>query len=129
MSTDEPRVLARVPIHVRWRDLDAYNHVNNATFLTYLEEARLVWLAGIAGEWKSASFSQVNYREPIAWPAELVVDLVCAKLGHRSLTLTHRITSADGQHVHSDASVVMVWVDPATGRPVAVPDAVRQACT
>ncbi|MDN5925229.1 MAG: thioesterase, partial [Xanthomonadales bacterium] len=28
-------------IDVRWRDLDAFNHVNNSNFLTYLEEARL----------------------------------------------------------------------------------------
>ena len=87
---------------MRWRDLDAYNHVNNSTFLTYLEEARLVWLAGIEGEWRTDAFSpvlaasQVNFRGQIEWPGELVVEVCCEKLGNSSLTLSHRITSADG---------------------------------
>ena len=33
----------RVPI--RWRDLDGFNHVNNAVYLSYLEEGRDAWLA------------------------------------------------------------------------------------
>ncbi|SFN20271.1 acyl-CoA thioesterase [Dokdonella immobilis] len=133
-DTAEPKLLARVPIRVRWRDLDAYNHVNNATFLTYLEEARLVWLAGIEGEWKTDAFSpvlaasQVNFREQIEWPGELVVEVRCERIGNSSLTLSHRIMSADGERLYSDASVVMVWVDPASGRPVPLPAAVRAAC-
>ena len=31
-------------IEIRWRDLDAYGHVNNAVYLNYLEEARDEWL-------------------------------------------------------------------------------------
>jgi len=135
MTEATPRLLARVPVTVRWRDLDAYNHVNNSTFLTYLEEARLVWLAGIDGEWKTDEFSpvlaasQVNFRDQIAWPGELVVEVRCEKLGTSSLTLAHRISSADGQRLYSDASVVMVWIDPASGRSVPLPAAVRAACT
>jgi Thioesterase-like superfamily len=32
-------------IEVRWRDVDNYGHVNNAVYLTYLEEVRDEWLA------------------------------------------------------------------------------------
>jgi acyl-CoA thioester hydrolase len=127
-------LLARVPITVRWRDLDAYNHVNNSVFLTYLEEARLVWLEGLFGDWKTETLSpvlaasQVNFREQIEWPGELVVEVHCERLGNSSLTLAHRITSADGTRLFSEASVVLVWINPQTGRPVALPDAVRAAC-
>lgn len=127
-------LLARVPITVRWRDLDSYNHVNNSVFLTYLEEARLVWLEGLIGDWKTDQLSpvlaasQVNFREQIEWPGELVVEVRCEKLGNSSLTLAHRITSADGSRLFSDASVVMVWVNPQTGRSVPLPEAVRAAC-
>ena len=34
----------RVPIPLRWSDLDAFNHVNNARYLTFLEQARIEWL-------------------------------------------------------------------------------------
>ena len=134
MNESTPRLLARVPITVRWRDLDAYNHVNNSNFLTYLEEARLVWLAGIEGDWKTDEFSpvlaasQINFRDQIGWPAELVVEVTCEKLGNSSLTLAHRITSADGEKLYSDASVVMVWINPESGKPVPLPKAVRAAC-
>ncbi len=135
MNDSSPRILARVPLTVRWRDLDAYNHVNNSTFLTYLEEARLVWLAGIDGEWINAqstpvlAASQINFREQIEWPGQLVVEILCDKLGNSSLTLGHRIISADERKLHSDGSVVMVWVNPVDGRPVPLPKAVRAACS
>jgi acyl-CoA thioester hydrolase len=134
MNDAAPRLLARVPITVRWRDLDAYNHVNNANFLTYLEEARLVWLSGIDGDWKTPAFSpvlaasEVNFRGQIEWPGELVVEVRCEKLGNSSLTLSHRITSADGEKLFSDARIVMVWIEPDSGRPVPLPAAVRKAC-
>ena len=31
--TPQPRLLARVPISVRWRDMDAMGHVNNAKYV------------------------------------------------------------------------------------------------
>jgi len=33
--------LFRTPIALRWSDLDAFNHVNNARYLTFLEQARI----------------------------------------------------------------------------------------
>jgi acyl-CoA thioester hydrolase len=134
MNESNQPLLASVPITVRWRDLDAYNHVNNSVFLTYLEEARLVWLAGIDGDWKTETMSpvlaasQVNFRDQIEWPGELLVEVRCEKLGNSSLTLAHRITSADGTRLYCDASIVMVWINPQSGRPVPLPDAVRSAC-
>ena len=41
MSTDTPKILFRMPMALRWRDLDAFQHVNTSNFLTYLEEARI----------------------------------------------------------------------------------------
>ncbi len=134
-SPSAPRLLARVPISVRWRDLDAFNHVNNSTFLTYLEEARLEWLAGVKGTWFGDALmpvmaaAQVNYRRQIAWPGRIVVELYCEKLGSSSLTVGHRIVDADeATTLYSDGHVVMVWIDPASGRSIALPEAIRGAC-
>lgn len=33
-------LLYTASISVRWRDLDAFNHVNNSSYLTFLEESR-----------------------------------------------------------------------------------------
>ena len=121
-------------IAVRWSDLDAFNHVNNATYLTYLEEARLQWLDALDGEWINEAAapvlaaSQLNYRRPIEWPAVLQVELAVERLGSSSLTLAHRILDAKGDQLHCDGNVVTVWIDPRSGRPVPLPEAVRGAC-
>ena len=130
-----PRLLACVPVPVRWGDLDAFNHVNNAAFLVYAQEARLEWLAGIGGQWFDESAmpvvaaAHVNYRRQLAWPARITVELEATRVGTTSVTIAHRIV-ADGDPacVHADGEVVMVWIDPAAGTPVPLPDAIRAAC-
>ena len=125
--------LFRMPLSVRWRDLDAFNHVNNSNFLTYLEEARIRWFDSLDEEWVTEQSApllaavQVNYRMPIPYPAELVVALHCERLGNTSVTIGHRITSQDGETLYADGHVVMVWVERASGRPTALPAAVRRA--
>ncbi|WP_199100688.1 thioesterase family protein [Dyella sp. ASV21] len=122
-------------IGVRWRDLDAFNHVNNSNYLTYLEEARLQWLQHVPGWFDETSMpvlaaSEINYRRPIEWPAQLQVQLACERLGNSSITLTHRIVNAnDPACLYSDGKVVMVWMNPATGKPVPLPQSIRDAAT
>jgi acyl-CoA thioester hydrolase len=125
-------VLFRLPIAPRWRDLDAFDHVNNSNFLTYLEEARIQWFVGLGKPWMSDTMApllaavQINYRLPIAYPSEIVVELFAERIGNSSVTIGHRIISADGAALHADGHVVMVWVDRASGKPVALPEAVRE---
>lgn len=129
--TDTPPLIARVPISIRWRDLDAFNHVNNSVFLTYIEEARLVWLSKLPEGWMSETLkpvmaaSEINYRAQIEWPGEIVVELYAQRMGTSSMTVAHRIVSADGSRLHSDGHVVMVWIDTVSGRPAPLPEVVR----
>lgn len=129
-----PRALFTAPIAVRWRDLDAFNHVNNSSFLTYLEEARLLWLKDVPGPWFDAhsmpvlAAAELNYRTPIEWPASIVVELFCERTGNSSITIGHRIVDAnDARKLYCDGRTVLVWTDPATGKSVALPEAIRTA--
>lgn len=130
-----PAPLARVPMDVRWGDLDAFNHVNNATFLVYVQEARLDWLKDGEGRWFDETMMPVvaaasmNYRRQLAWPAKIVVELFATRVGTSSITIGHRIVDAqDAGQLYADGEVVMVWIDPASGRSVPLPDAIRAAC-
>ena len=136
-AAPEWKPLARIPYAVRWGDLDAFNHVNNAAYLVYVQEARLEWLAKIEGPWFGETMMPVvasahmNYRRQLSWPARIVVELATARVGTSSVTIAHRIvadTDGDASVLYADGEVVMVWIDPASGRPVPLPDAIRAAC-
>ena len=123
-----------VDIPVRWRDLDAFNHVNNASYLGYIEEARVLWFKSLSTDWASEESAPilaaitVNYRRPIAWPALLRVELFAERIGNKSLTLAHRICATEaGETVHADGNAVMVWVD-RSGQSVPLPEIVLKAC-
>ncbi|HET7592869.1 MAG TPA: thioesterase family protein [Rhodanobacteraceae bacterium] len=124
-----------MPLHVRWRDLDAFNHVNNSSYLTFLEEARLQWLRTVPGEWFTEhampvmAAVELHYRKPITWPSEVDVLLSCERLGNTSITIGNRIVDRnDATCVYADGNIVMVWVDPASGAAVPLPEAIRAAC-
>jgi acyl-CoA thioester hydrolase len=135
MSTSAPKLLFRLDMAVRWRDLDAFEHVNNANYLTYLEETRLAWMASLPGPWVSDSFApllasvQIDYRRPIEWPALIAVELRAEKIGRSSLRLAHRIVAGDDYEcVYADGNTTMVWVARDGSGSVPLPEAVRAAC-
>jgi len=135
-SNEAPVALIRVPLSVRWRDLDAFNHVNNSKYLSYLEEARLRWMLGVPGQGLDdhvapvVAAAHLNYRRPIEWPAEVDIELFVERLGNTSVSIGHRIVDAHDESVlYCDGNVVMVWIDRGTGRAAELPVAVREACT
>ena len=127
-----PPILFRMPLDLRWRDLDAFNHVNNANFMTYVEEARIRWFETAIRGWATDAHApllaavQMNYRLPIPYPAQVFVELFAGRIGNTSLTLGHRIVSADDR-LYADGHSVLVWIEIASGRPVQLPDAVDAA--
>jgi acyl-CoA thioester hydrolase len=124
----------QLALQVRWGDMDAFNHVNNAQYLRYLEEARVRWLESLPGVSLRdriapvLAASNVNYRTPIGWPSEIVVELFLERIGTKSITVSHRMLSGSDESVlYSDGNVVMVWVDSQTGTSVPLPEALRAA--
>jgi acyl-CoA thioester hydrolase len=72
--------------------------------------------------------TELNYRRPIDWPAQIEVELSVLRVGNSSLTIGHRIVDAvERSRIYCDGHVVMVWMDPAAGRPVPLPQAIRDA--
>jgi acyl-CoA thioester hydrolase len=133
-TTPAPIPLFITPMDVRWQDLDAYNHVNNSNYLVYLQEARVKWLQQLPDPWHTEdgapvmAHSELNYRLPIEFPADIQIELYVNRLGTSSMTIGHRIVdSDDATKIHCDGSVTMVWINPKTGRPVPLPQAMRDA--
>lgn len=125
----EPAFSTRIA--TRWRDLDVFNHVNNSNFLTYLEETRILWFQSLDMEWVNDAFApllasvHMDYRQPIPYPGDVLVQLFITRTGSSSMTIGHRITDAEGKVLYADGYVVMVWVDLATQRPMPLPEHIR----
>ena len=91
------KLLARIPISVRWRDMDSMGHVNNAKYIAYLEEARVRWMLtvpGISMQDRIApvvAANNINYRRPLTWPHDVMVELYVDRLGSSSVTIGHRM--------------------------------------
>ena len=132
MSQPAAGGLFRTPIALRWSDLDAFNHVNNARYLTFLEQARIEWFDTVDEPWMTDEFGPVvatatlNFKRPIEHPASIAVELFTERLGNTSVTIGHRIVADDGT-VHCDGHVVAVWIDRRSGKPVPLPAAVRRS--
>jgi acyl-CoA thioester hydrolase len=120
------------PVEVRFRDLDALGHVNNAVFLTYLESARLAYWLQVTGRRGLEDMdvilarAEVDYRAPVGYGARLDVGVRCASIRRSSLVLEQRIVEAGGGRLVAEARKVLVYYDYAAARPQAVPEALRQ---
>ena len=120
-------VEVRIPI--RWRDVDAYGHVNNAVFLNYLEEARDRLVASLFGE---ASWDFVIARVAIDYRAELsqadgeaVVRCWVTGIGTSSVRTAEEVRKTDGT-LAAEAASVVVARGPDAGRSRPLTDQERE---
>ncbi len=118
-------------IEIRWRDQDAFSHVNNAVFLTYLEEVRDEWLMrrfddrGLPIEYVVAHIAIDFIRELRLEDDEVIVRCRLVKLGTSSIHTEEEITTRTGETA-AKARVVLVVRDEKTGRPRPITDAERK---
>lgn len=121
--------LGHYPVHVRFSDVDVYGHTNNVKYFEYFQESRIrlfgrLW-EGLGEEGRPppvvVAQIDVDYAVPILFrPEPYDTWSRVASLGSTSMTIEAEIS--DGDSVLSRARVVVVFIDPATGRPTP-PDA------
>jgi len=105
----------RKTVAIRWRDLDGFNHVNNAVFLNYLEEGRDAWLANALGDGEPTMNEFVVRHIAIDFVSQLTqedgaVEVVVEveKVGGSSITLRETITALSDGRVAARATGVLV---------------------
>ena len=119
-------------IEVRWRDVDALRHVNNAVYATYLEECRDGWLEQVLGEdgamWDYVlARVAIDFRREIGLEEEVVLArATLVRIGTSSLTLREEIRLLDGT-LAAEAESVIVARDRETGRSRALGETEREA--
>ncbi len=108
-------------IRIRWRDMDAYGHVNNAVYLTYLEECRDAWAQALFGSptesWNFVlAHVGIDYRRQLTQSDdEIVVRCRLTSVGRSSLRTEEEIVMLDGT-LAAEAEAVVVPRDPDADR-------------
>jgi acyl-CoA thioester hydrolase len=119
-------------IAVRWRDVDALRHVNNAVYATYLEECRDGWLEQALGDdgamWDYVlARVAIDFRREIGLEEEAVLArATLVRIGTSSLTLREEIRLLDGT-LAAEAESVIVARERETGRSRPLTNAERAA--
>ncbi|WP_394552315.1 acyl-CoA thioesterase [Agromyces sp. MMS24-JH15] len=140
-----------VPTQLRWSDLDAYGHVNNARMLSLLEEARIqaFWVSDDTSEHAvgastavidagpgTATFTliarqEIEYLRPIPYHRQpLDIELWIGRMGGASLEVCYEVFPPAGtapRVVYTRASTTLVLTDAATGTPRRITEVERDA--
>ena len=123
----------RTRLEVRFRDIDAFRHVNNAAFFTFMEEARIRYLVEVlktdAVERLPLILAavQIDFRAPILFGQMVDIRTRVDWIGRTSFSMSHRLTATPDDRLVAEAETVLVAYDYEAAGPMPVPDAWRTA--
>ncbi|MBC8328091.1 MAG: thioesterase family protein [Planctomycetes bacterium] len=129
--SDQIRFRAR--LWTRWSDEDNQGVLNNAVYLSLLEEARYRYFDGLGLIESCNAFSfllgqtDLRFLAPGRGPAEVEVELVTTRIGRKSFGQAYRIRPADGGPPWVEAEAAMVMWDGAAQETIPIPPAFRAA--
>lgn len=117
-------------IPVRYGDLDPQGHVNNACYLTYLEQARVGYVQEL-DLWDGKNFQdvgiiiarvEVDYLIPILMENQLLVGAAVSRLGSKSLDMIYSLEDAESREIFAKAKTILVSYDYQSQSPRKIPD-------
>ena len=117
-----------ITIKIRGYHLDMYQHVNNARYLEFLEEARWNYIESEIDlkEWMKKGLGfvvasiTINYRKPASLDQVIEIQSKVSRMNVRSATIEQKIYLEGTDTLIADADVTFVVVDIKTGKPVAL---------
>jgi acyl-CoA thioester hydrolase len=126
------------PIEVRYGDLDPQGHLNNAKYLTYFEQARVMYFKHLALFDPDLPFTEIGviladihitYHEPVLWGAPVKVGVRTAKIGSKSLTVEQCVMDETTGQAYASGTVILVAYDYHSHKTTPVPEEWRKIIT
>lgn len=122
------------PIEVRFGDLDAYWHVNNARFLVYLEDARSRYMQEMGlmdrkSLWRLPFIVgdiHIRYHHPIELGDKVVISMGATRISGKTVTFEYEMSGENGTPLYATAESIMVSYDYQTKKSVPVSDDLRR---
>lgn len=123
--------MKRVEIQRRFSDLDPLGHVNNVAFHDYLQEARM----GLIGDLDAVvndDFAQIvvsqeiRHVRPLGYSREpVVIEATVTDIARTSYSIVYRVLDENGD-IAAEATTRLAVVDPVSGRPIRMPESLRE---
>lgn len=133
-ATPDPSLFkVKVDLEVRWGDMDALGHVNNACYLTYFETARIAYFDRVAPDKRLAvegaspilARTEIDYLRPVEYPATLQTCVRVVRVGTTSMEWEHLVLDKRTGEAVALGRAVLVSYDFARGTKVPVPESLR----
>ena len=121
----------KTSIQIRFKDIDALNHVNNANHITYFELARVKYFDDVVNEevnWSEQGIIlakiMVDYKAPVYFKDKLFVYTKCIRLGNKSFDLAYSLVrEKDGKETElASGSSVQVCFDYKNQATIPIPE-------
>ena len=123
------------PIEVRYGDLDPQGHLNNAKYLTYMEQARIFFFQDLGLRKPGISFMDIGviladvhitFKEPVLFGMDIVVGVRTTRLGNKSFDVAQALIDRGRDKVMATAELVVVCFDYHTSQTTAIPPLWRE---
>ena len=123
------------PIEIRYADIDAQRHVNNAKYFTYLESARSMYVQHL-GLWDGRDFDNIGiilvettctFLSPISFGQRIQVGVRTIRLGNKSMEMEHSYQDVESRQELAKARSVIVAYDYHESKSIIVPQSWRDA--
>jgi acyl-CoA thioester hydrolase len=127
-----PKIYANTSlIPMRWGDMDAYRHINNALYFRYMEQACAEFIGGFGFSAPTTDSGPVlvnascSFFRPLTYPGVVEVKMYCASPGRSSFFAFHEIRLRGEDFLYAEGQMKMVWVKRSTGKSTPLPDEFR----
>lgn len=126
----------RLPIQLRFSDVDVVGHVNNIVYFQYYDTGKAAYMTRILGRdisWQEVDTVVANvdcaFISPILWGEEIEVLTACIFIHDKSFRLLQMLRNSATGEVKSVCETVMVAFDPHTQKSAPLSDEWRQKLT
>jgi acyl-CoA thioester hydrolase len=133
---DDKRLTFETTIPIRWGDMDAMGHVNNAVYFRYLETVRIDWLFKIGarpdprGEGVVIVNTFCNFLRQVSYPGELIAKHYVGAVGRTSFDVYVTLARAEAPDVIcASGGATTVWVNLQQEKAMPLPDWLRAVLT
>tara|TARA_Y100000590_G_C15520060_1_gene939023 strand:+ start:328 stop:753 length:426 start_codon:yes stop_codon:yes gene_type:complete len=116
---DKIGVIDDYPFHyeikTRWKDMDSFGHVNNANYVTYIEDARIIffkrWNINTHEKSLIVASMTIDYLNQLQHPSDLIIGQEISRLGKKSFDIKSVVFNKDGFKPLAMSTVTCVCYD------------------